>query len=230
MPYQIKNGIIYSGNAVTLTQAQYDALPTIQKNNGTVYYIYDSNDIVDAEDVGVNGGNVEDLAGSVATFETSQATSSHAVGEYILYQANLYKVIAPIDSGETLTVGSNIESAKVGDELSELKNGLNYKDWFNWSSYLNSQEQETNALCTAMVTNNTVSVSIRTKSRVHAENDVIMTIPEGYRPLIDLHVIAKVGSDDVCVLLVRTNGSVYIWSAPTGTSSGRLIAQFTYVY
>lgn len=124
MPYQIKNGIIYSGNAVTLTQAQYDALPTIQKNNGTVYYIYDSNDIVDAEDVGVNGGNVEDLAGSVATFETSQATSSHAVGEYILYQANLYKVIAPIDSGETLTVGSNIESAKVGDELSELKNGL----------------------------------------------------------------------------------------------------------
>jgi hypothetical protein len=42
MPYQIKNGIVYGSNAVSLTQAQYDALSTAEKNNGTVYYIYDS--------------------------------------------------------------------------------------------------------------------------------------------------------------------------------------------
>lgn len=45
MPYQIKNGIIYGSNAVSLTQAQYDALSTAEKNNGTVYYIYDVDDI-----------------------------------------------------------------------------------------------------------------------------------------------------------------------------------------
>ncbi len=85
-------------------------------------------------------------------------------------------------------------------------------------------------MVTAMVTNNTVSLSIRTKGRVHAGNDVIMNIPEGYRPLADMHAVAKIGSNDVCVLLIRPNGSVSIWSAPTGTSSGRLVSQFTYVY
>lgn len=45
MPYQIKNGIVYGSNAVSLTQAQYDALSTAEKNNGTVYYIYDVDDI-----------------------------------------------------------------------------------------------------------------------------------------------------------------------------------------
>ena len=126
------------------------------------------------------------------------------------------------DSGMTAT---NVQGA-----IDELNNGLTYKDWYTWTSYLSSQEQETSAFCTAMVTNNIVSVSIRTKSRVHSENDVIMTIPEGYRPFIDMHAIAKIGNNDVCVLLIRTSGSVTIWSAPTGTSSGRLVSQFTYVY
>lgn len=121
MPYQIKNGIIYSGNAVTLTQAQYDALTTAEKNNGTVYYIYDSDAMIEAQEVGLDGGNVEDLAGSVATFETSPSTAVHAEGEYILYQAQLYKVTSAIAVGEDLTVGSNIEATNVGNELN---NGL----------------------------------------------------------------------------------------------------------
>ena len=117
MPYQIKNGIIYSGNAVTLTQAQYDALTTAEKNNGTVYYIYDSDAMIEAQEVGLDGGNVETLAGSVATFETSPSTAVHAEGEYILYQAQLYKVTSAIAVGEDLTVGSNIEATNLGNEL-----------------------------------------------------------------------------------------------------------------
>lgn len=117
MPYQIKNGIIYSGNAVTLTQAQYDALTTAEKNNGTVYYIYDSDAMIEAQEVGLDGGNVETLAGSVATFETSPSTAVHAEGEYILYNAQLYKVTSAIAVGEDLTVGSNIEATNLGSEL-----------------------------------------------------------------------------------------------------------------
>ena len=51
MPYIIKNGIAYAGNAVTVTQAQYDALSEAEKKNGTVYYIYDSDALLDASDV-----------------------------------------------------------------------------------------------------------------------------------------------------------------------------------
>ena len=51
MPYIIKNGIAYAGHAVTVTQAQYDALSEAEKKNGTVYYIYDSDAVLDAGDV-----------------------------------------------------------------------------------------------------------------------------------------------------------------------------------
>ena len=51
MPYIVKNGIPYAGNAVTVTQAQYDALSEAEKKNGTVYYIYDSDALLDASDV-----------------------------------------------------------------------------------------------------------------------------------------------------------------------------------
>lgn len=126
MPYQIKNGIVYGSNAVSLTQAQYDALSTAEKNNGTVYYIYDSDDAVfDAEDVGLaDGGNVQTLAGSVAIIETSPATATHAVGDYIVWNGQLYEVITAIAVGETLTVGTNITSTTVGEELTSLNNGL----------------------------------------------------------------------------------------------------------
>ena len=65
MPYIIKNGKTYTGNSVTLTQAQYDALSEAEKNNGTVYYIYDSDAVLDASDVRLGEGNVEDLAGGL---------------------------------------------------------------------------------------------------------------------------------------------------------------------
>lgn len=124
MPYQIKNGIIYSGNAVTLTQAQYDALTTAEKNNGTVYYIYDSDAMIEAQEVGLDGGNVEDLAGSVATIEASPATANHEVGEYILWNGVLYTVTSAIATGENLVVNSNISATTVGSELTALNAGL----------------------------------------------------------------------------------------------------------
>lgn len=137
MPYQIKNGIVYGSNAVSLTQAQYDALSTAEKNNGTVYYIYDSDDAVfDAEDVGLaDGGNVQTLAGSVAVIETSPATATHAVGDYIVWNGQLYEVITAIAVGETLTVGTNITATTVGSELTALNNKYYYRDYSFTLSY-----------------------------------------------------------------------------------------------
>lgn len=63
-------------------------------------------------------------AGSIATVESQQATENHAVGDYVLLNGQLYAVTAAVSVGETFVVGSNIEAASVGDELTELKNGL----------------------------------------------------------------------------------------------------------
>ena len=127
MPYQIKNGIVYGSNAVSLTQAQYDALSTAEKNNGTVYYIYDSDAVLDASDVSLGSGTVEGLAGSVAVIETSPTTATHAVGSYIVYNGQLYEVTVAIAVGETLTVGTNISATTVGAELTSLNNDLTLK-------------------------------------------------------------------------------------------------------
>ena len=127
MPYIIKNGKTYTGNSVTLTQAQYDALSEAEKNNGTAYYIYDSNAVMSADDVALDNGTVEDLAGSVATIESSPATAIHAVGDFILWNGQLYSVISPIDVGQTLTVGSNITATSAGSELTSLMSGLSNK-------------------------------------------------------------------------------------------------------
>jgi hypothetical protein len=124
MPYQIKNGKVYGSNAVSLTQAQYDALSTAEKNNGTVYYIYDSEAVLDASDVSLGSGTVEDLAGSVAVIETSPTTATHAVGDYIVWNGQLYEVTTAIAVGETLTVGTNISAVSVGGELTSLNKGL----------------------------------------------------------------------------------------------------------
>ena len=44
MPVIIKNGKTYGDRSVTLSKAEYDALSSAEKLNGTVYYIYDSNE------------------------------------------------------------------------------------------------------------------------------------------------------------------------------------------
>lgn len=55
--------------------------------------------------------------GNLATIESSPATAAHAVGDYVVYNGQLYKVTAAIAAGETLTVGTNIEQTNLSNEL-----------------------------------------------------------------------------------------------------------------
>ena len=64
------------------------------------------------------------LVGSVAQIETSPATASHTVGQYLVYNGQLYKVTAAISVGETLVVGTNIVATSVGSEISDLNSDL----------------------------------------------------------------------------------------------------------
>lgn len=67
--------------------------------------------------------------GSMATIELSPVQNSYAVGDFLVWKGQLYKVTAAIASGETLVIGTNIEAVTIGSELTALNNGLTAKDW-----------------------------------------------------------------------------------------------------
>lgn len=72
-----------------------------------------------ATDYAARWTNTPPQMGSLAMIETSPATSAHAVGEYIVYNGQLYKVTETISQGQTLNPGQggNIEAATVGSAL-----------------------------------------------------------------------------------------------------------------
>lgn len=72
-----------------------------------------------------NALNAKANTSTLATVEsTSTASQNYAVGEYLVYNGILYKVISEIQSGQTLTPGTNISATNAGDELTALNNGL----------------------------------------------------------------------------------------------------------
>lgn len=75
-----------------------------------------------------NALNAKANTSTLATVEsTSTASQAYSVGDYLVLNGQLYEVTTAITSGETLTVGTNISATTVGDQLSELNNGLTVK-------------------------------------------------------------------------------------------------------
>lgn len=64
---------------------------------------------------------IETIAGSLAMIESSPATTAHVVGEYIVYNGQLYKVTAAIAAGQTLTIGTNIEASNIINAVNSLE-------------------------------------------------------------------------------------------------------------
>lgn len=62
--------------------------------------------------------------GSMATIELSPVQNSYAVGDFLVWKGQLYKVTAAIASGETLVIGTNIEAVTIGTELTQLNKSL----------------------------------------------------------------------------------------------------------
>jgi hypothetical protein len=57
------------------------------------------------------------LRASIAFVESTTAKTSHAVGDYIILNDMLCKVIAGISTGETITIGTNVKTTTLGAEL-----------------------------------------------------------------------------------------------------------------
>lgn len=65
------------------------------------------------------------LQSDIATVEPS-STSAHAyaVGDYLMYSSQLYRVTQVIAVGDTLIVGTNIEATKIVENLSGVVTGV----------------------------------------------------------------------------------------------------------
>jgi len=108
--------IINSVQTVELTTAEYESLPVSVQNNGTIYFLTD----------GEGGGGNKDNSNLAPIEVTTTASRSYLVGDYLMLQGKFYKVISAIAIGDTLTVGTNIQSTNVGDEIVEVNDVISY--------------------------------------------------------------------------------------------------------
>jgi len=81
---------VEDAKGVQLTQAQYDALSTAQKNNGTEYYITDGADTGDTVLWGKVGTdslltNAQDLSGAINEYYTSKVNSDYYTNHFSSY-------------------------------------------------------------------------------------------------------------------------------------------------
>lgn len=121
-----------SDDVITIGTALAPFTPTYEdlNTNGAVAqmiiaeYVASSVAITSLTPVYVMASSGSVLPGSVATVEVSPAVANHAVGDFILYGGQLYKVTSAISAGESLTPGTNISSTSAGSELKSLKSGL----------------------------------------------------------------------------------------------------------
>lgn len=96
-----------NGAVAQMVIAEYTATPVAVTDVTTVY------------PVATAGG-----IGSMATIELSPVQNSYAVGDFLVWKGQLYKVIAAIASGESLVIGTNIEAVTIGTELTALNKSL----------------------------------------------------------------------------------------------------------
>ena len=77
------------------------------------------------KEIRVGGTNYDLTDKNIATIEdTSTASQAYSVGEYLAYNGILYKVTTAISKGDPLTVGSNIASTLVGNELKAVNSAI----------------------------------------------------------------------------------------------------------
>lgn len=63
-------------------------------------------------------GLISGVLGEFATIESSStASKAYSVGDYLVYDGNLYKVMTAIASGGTITPNTNVEQTTVGAEI-----------------------------------------------------------------------------------------------------------------
>lgn len=86
--------------------------------------VLENGDPADLMTVSDNFDAIDAVVGDIATVESSPTASSHAVGEFLLYEGRLYKVTSAISVGGSLILGTNVSAAKIGSEIKSLRDSV----------------------------------------------------------------------------------------------------------
>ena len=97
-------------------------MSTIYKN-GTPYL-----GITQAQDMSVQVGDntlnlqsaIQNILGDFAPIESNPVSKAYTVGQYLIFNGNLYKVTTDIAQGGTLVIGTNVQATTVNNELTNL--------------------------------------------------------------------------------------------------------------
>lgn len=161
---------------------------------------------------------------AIVAYPENDSTSStnYSVGQYIVRNGSLYKVIANISAGDQFT-GSNISAV---DNLSHEVTALN-------SNFDNYKTQTSGTLNTnTYSSHNTVRVSRCTKQNGMVHLEVFMTFDSGFYPGTGTNIITipsgfRISNDAAFPAMIQVNGGT--WAAYTITvyASGEIHQSLT---
>jgi hypothetical protein len=125
------------------------------------------------------------MGNSIATVETTTTASrAYAVGDYLLYEGQLYKVKRAISRNGTLVIGTNIEAITVADVMQKLDIFTDtVRNATTLSTYVKGKVIKYGQVCMLNIAWDTT----KTKNYFAVNSDyVIMGIlPNGFRPNVN---------------------------------------------
>lgn len=174
--------------------------------------------------------DVPGIGESVAWYEPGNTASQNIrQGEYVIWNNAAYQANTNIFSGDPLS----------GSVLDALTGGITNAFHADWLARLNEIISLT-GLCTFTenvtgtntrihLKGNVVYVYYQGESKTHAANDVLFTLPAGYRPsglIYAPFVINNTGYGNIAVDDVT--GNVFINQVANGGTAGRVYAMFSF--
>lgn len=173
-----------------------------------IYPVTKSSAVYMPDDTKTLNGEVEDIHSNVATIEdSSTASKAYAVGEFLVYNSQLYKVTAAIASGDTLTVGTNIASTSIGDEIT----ALNSKSEFLFDPPYGSAKTRVRVRANGLV------FVYATVDAIPAADTSAQLIPAEYAPTQAIYGVGFDSGNNMRRFALRGDGSI---TAYQGTATG----------
>lgn len=102
-------------------------------------------------------------------------------------------------------------------------------DWRSLTSYLSSIQSGANATITYAGKMRTIT--FQGVSRVNAENDILMTLPQEHRPLVQTnnYFSGNIGGTSVVIAINGSTGNVVLYTLNGATSTARIYFSATYM-
>ena len=128
---------------------------------------------------------IDNMGNSIATVETTTTASrAYAVGDYLLYEGQLYKVKRAISKNGTLVIGTNIEDITVADIMQKLDLFTEtVRSTTTLSTYIKGKVIKYGHVCTLNIAWDTT----KTKKYFAVNSDYVNVgmLPSGFRPSVN---------------------------------------------